>query len=109
MFIRDLETESQIEKYKLFTDIKRTNAKQAGIQIGGLFITLGISFVGGIATGFLMKISACKELDWMYNSGAKILSIFDKNKYKYFTIYNAGHTFPLDNPGEVGKIFLNEF
>ena len=67
MFIRDLETESQIEKYKLFTDIKRTNAKQAGIQIGGLFITLGISFVGGIATGFLMKISACKELDWMYN------------------------------------------
>ena len=67
MFIRDLETESQIEKYKLFTDIKRSNAKQAGIQIGGLFITLGISFVGGIATGFLMKISACKELDWMYN------------------------------------------
>ena len=58
MFIRDLETESQIEKYKLFTDIKRTNAKQAGIQIGGLFITLGISFVGGIATDFLMKISA---------------------------------------------------
>ena len=42
MFIRDLETENQIEKYKLFTDIKRTNAKQAGIQIGGLFITLGI-------------------------------------------------------------------
>ena len=57
-----------------------------------------------------MNIIFCYgELDWMDNSGAKRLSIFDKNKYKYFTIYNAGHTFPLDNPGEVGKIFLNEF
>ena len=67
MFIWDLETDIQIEKYKSFTDNIRKNDTQAGIQIGGLFITLGISFVGGIATGFLMKISACKELDWMYN------------------------------------------
>ena len=67
MFIRDQETDSQIEKYKLFTDNTRKNDTQAGIQIGGLFITLGISFVGGIASGFLMKVSACKELDWMFN------------------------------------------
>ena len=67
MFIRDLETHSQIEKYKLFTDNTRKNDTQTGIQIGGLFITLGISFVGGIASGFLMKVSACKELDWMFN------------------------------------------
>ena len=56
-----------LEKYKLFIDNTRKNDTQAGIQIGGLFITFGISFVGGIATGFLMKISACKELDWMFN------------------------------------------
>ena len=56
-----------------------------------------------------MNIIFCYgELDWMDNSGAKRLNLFDKNKYKYFTIYNAGHTFPLDNPGEVGKILLNE-
>ena len=67
MFIRVLETDSQIEKYKLFTDNTRKNDTQTGIQIGGLFITLGISFVGGIASGFLMKVSACKELDWMFN------------------------------------------
>ena len=67
MFIRVLETDSQIEKYKLFTDNTRKNGTQTGIQIGGLFITLGISFVGGIASGFLMKVSACKELDWMFN------------------------------------------
>ena len=52
MFIRVLETDSQIEKYKLFTDNTRKNDTQTGIQIGGLFITLGISFVGGIASGF---------------------------------------------------------
>ena len=67
MFIWDLETDSQIEKYKLFTDNIRKNDTQAGIQIWGLFISLGISFVGGIATGFLMKISAWEELDWMFN------------------------------------------
>ena len=67
MFIRVLETDSQIEKYKLFTDKTRKNDTQTGIQIGGLFITLGISFVGDIASGFLMKVSACKELDWMFN------------------------------------------
>ena len=67
MFIRDLEKDSQIEKYNSFTDNIRKNDTQAGIQIWGLFISLGISFVGGIATGFLMKVSACKELDWMFN------------------------------------------
>ena len=42
MFIWDLETDSQIEKYKSFTDNIRKNDTQAGIQIWGLFITLGI-------------------------------------------------------------------
>ena len=56
-----------------------------------------------------MNIIFCYgELDWMDNSGAKRLNKFDENKYKYFTIYNSGHTFPLDNPGEAGKIFLKE-
>ena len=56
-----------------------------------------------------MNIIFCYgELDWMDNSGAKRLNQFDKNKYKYFTIYNAGHTFPLDNPGEPAKILLHE-
>ena len=56
-----------------------------------------------------MNIIFCYgESDWMDNSGAKRLNQIDKNKYKYFNIYNAGHTFPLDNPGEAGKIFLHE-
>ena len=56
-----------------------------------------------------MKIIFCYgKNDWMDNSGAKRLNQFDKNKYKYFTIYNAGHTHPLDNPGENAKILLHE-
>ena len=48
------------------------------------------------------------ETDWMDDSGPKRLNNFDGNKYKYFTIYNAGQTFPIDNPGEVAKIILHE-
>ena len=56
-----------------------------------------------------MNIIFCYgETDWMDNSGAKRLNYLDKNKYKYFTIYNAGHTHPLDNPGENAKIILHE-
>ena len=74
-----METDSQIEKYKLFTDNTRKNDTQTGIQIGGLFITLGISFVGGIASGFLMKVSACKELDWMLND-AELFILNNKDR-----------------------------
>ena len=65
MFIRGLDSDD-VEKYELFYDSNRSTARQAGIQVGGLFITLGISFVGGIATGFLMKVSTCNELNWMF-------------------------------------------
>ena len=65
MFIRGLDS-NDVEKYELFYDSTRSTARQAGIQVGGLFITLGISFVGGIATGFLMKVSTCNELNWMF-------------------------------------------
>ena len=56
-----------------------------------------------------MKIIFCYgETDWMDSSGAKRLNEYNKDKYKYFTIYNAGHTHPLDNPGENAKIILYE-
>ena len=56
-----------------------------------------------------MNIIFCYgENDWMDNSGAKRLNQFDKNKYKYFTVSKAGHTFPLDNPIEAAKILMEE-
>ena len=65
MFISGLKDDN-IRDYKLFYDTGRSKERQAGIQVGGLFITLGISFVGGIATGFLMKVSTCYGLNWIF-------------------------------------------
>ena len=47
----------------IFRDDTREYYTQAGIQVGALFITLGVSFVGGIATGYLMKISTCGKIN----------------------------------------------
>jgi ammonium transporter Rh len=71
MFISDFERrffKNNEEKYKerfkyIFRDETRSNLTQAGIQVGALFITLGVSFVGGIATGYLMKISTCGKIN----------------------------------------------
>ena len=65
MFISGLNKE-KIGGYKLFIDINRSAERQAGIQVGGLFISIGISFIGGIATGFLMKVSLCNEINWPF-------------------------------------------
>ena len=35
---------------------------QAGIQVGAIFITIGIAFIGGIAIGYLIKISQCGKI-----------------------------------------------
>jgi ammonium transporter Rh len=71
MFISDFErrffknnNEEYKERFKyIFRDERRSNLTQAGIQVGALFITLGVSFVGGIATGYLMKISTCGKIN----------------------------------------------
>ena len=66
MFISGLD-EEDVKEFNLYYDTSRKMARQAGIQVGGLFITIGISFVGGIATGFLMKVSTCNELKWLFH------------------------------------------
>ena len=40
----------------------REAGPQAGIQIGAIFITIGLSFISGIATGYLMKVSSCGKI-----------------------------------------------
>jgi hypothetical protein len=67
MFIRGLNHDNDVVAFNLFVDTKRGTPKQAGIQVGGLFITMGISFVGGIATGFLMKVSSCNKIKILFN------------------------------------------
>lgn len=43
-------------------DDKREHGPQAGIQICSIFITVGLSFISGIATGYLMKVSSCGKI-----------------------------------------------
>ena len=75
MFISDLERrlkETKIDyHWILLNSMERDNHAQAGIQIGGIFITLAISFVGGITVGFLIKVSRC----------GKIINYFDDNEF----------------------------
>ena len=75
MFIADLRRRTKDKGFDyhiiLLTDIIRENREQAGIQVGAVFITLAISFVGGITVGFLIKISRC----------GKIMNYFDDNEF----------------------------
>ena len=73
MFIGDLGRRIKNIDYHvvLLNDMDRDNHAQAGIQIGAIFITLAISFVGGITVGFLIKVCRC----------GKILNYFDDNEF----------------------------
>ena len=93
MFVRGLD-HNDVKNYKLFYDTNRSTARQAGIQVGGLFITLGISFVGGIATGFLMKVSTCSELNWMFT---------DAEMFKDFILDGNGKGIDDDSSDNVSQ------
>ena len=73
MFIGDLGRRVDYIDYHLvlLNDMVRDNHAQAGIQVGGIFITLAIAFVGGITVGFLTKIARC----------GKIFSYYDDNEF----------------------------
>jgi pimeloyl-ACP methyl ester carboxylesterase len=48
------------------------------------------------------------EKDWMDTFGAKRLNKINEQKYKFFTIKNSGHTWPLENIEEGAKIINEE-
>ena len=48
------------------------------------------------------------EKDWMDNFGAKRLNKINNKKYKYFTINNGKHTWPIENIEEGAKIINEE-
>jgi hypothetical protein len=81
MFVRGL-NKTKIQDNEFFHDNSRSPARQAGIQVGGLFITLGISFVGGIATGFLMKVSTCNELNILFTDAELFKDFNDDTNIK---------------------------
>ena len=75
---------------------EREYTTQAGIQIGAIFITIGISFIGGIATGYLMKISICGKIS-QYFTDAEFFHEEENNIFEYVepnTVYNV----EINNP-----------
>ena len=87
------------EKYKyIYTDFESRvdNNVQAGVQIGAIFITIGISFIGGIATGYLMKISTCGKLN-QYFTDAEFFKEEENNIFNYIE-QNTIPNVEINNP-----------
>lgn len=69
---------------------------QAGIQIGALFISIAISFIGGIATGYIMKISHCGKIN-QYFIDAEFFKEEEKDIFKYIEP-NIAYSVDINNP-----------
>ena len=69
---------------------------KAGIQIGVIFITIAISFIGGVATGYLMKISQCGKLN-QYFTDIEFFREEEKDIFKYIEP-NTSYNVEINNP-----------
>ena len=56
---------------------------QAGIQIGAIFITIGMAFIGGIAIGYLIKISQCGKI-YQYFTDSEFFIEEENNIFEEF-------------------------
>ena len=79
----------------LLNDMDRKNDLQAGIQVGAIFITLGLAFVSGISTGYLMKVVACGKVEKffmdseMFENEINIIDNLELNQFYYGDINRA--------------------
>ena len=99
MFISGFNKRENVEIYvRIIKDLvnKRKFNDQAGIQIGGLVITIFISFIGGIATGYLMKISLCGKLS-QYFTDAEFFFEEETNIFEYIE-QNTAFNIDINNP-----------
>ena len=84
--------------YILLYDLNRKNNIQAGVQIGAIFITLALSFVSGIATGYLMKVSTCGKVrnyftdSEIFECEVNIIDNLEQNQF-YYGEYNRASLF----------------
>ena len=102
MFIRGLKRRKN--EIKKIYNLKRDLSIQAGIQIGGIFTTIGISFIGGIATGYLMKVCLCGKIN-QYFTDSEFFLEEEKNIFEYIeqntalnVDINNPSLFKIDNP-----------
>ena len=88
----------KLDYHYLLNDLNRNNQIQAGIQIGAIFITLGLAFICGIATGYLMKVSTCGKIrnyftdSEIFENEVNIIDNLEQNQF-YFGEYNRESLF----------------
>ena len=104
IFISDLKNieETYFLDKKTLINGRKYNS-QAGIQIAAIFITIGISFIGGIATGFLMKFTLCGKINEFFTDSA----FFKEEKTNFFEYIEPNTMFNVDinNPSLFPKKF----
>ena len=81
--------EEKFYPYFMLDNYDRDPNVQAGIQIGAIFITLGLSFISGISTGYLMKVSKCGIINNYFTDSeffeeeANIIDNLEQNQFYY--------------------------
>ena len=95
MMIGDFKNRLEDEYHLFLNDMERENNIQAGVQIGAIFITIGLSFISGIATGYLMKISTCGKVEQFFTDSeffeneTNIINNLEQNQFYYGQINRA--------------------
>ena len=94
IIITALRDDEEIKTY--LTSRGKLPKKQSPIQIGAIFITIGISFIGGIATGYLMKVSLCGKIT-QYFTDAEFFKEEENNIFDYVEP-NTTFNIEISNP-----------
>ena len=95
MMIGDFKNRLGDDYHLYLNDMERENNIQAGVQIGAIFITIGLSFISGIATGYLMKISTCGKVEQFFTDSEffenekNIINNLEQNQFYYGQINRA--------------------
>ena len=96
--------------YFMIDNYDRHPYTQSGIQIGAIFITLGLSFISGISTGYLMKVSKCGIINNYFTDSeffeeeANIIDNLEQNQF-YFGEFTRASLFQnkIDFPPDRGS------
>ena len=88
----------RIKNESIYKDIfLRACDDQAGIQIGAIFLTIGMAFFGGIAIGYLIKISQCGQI-YQYFTDSEFFIEEENNIFEEFNESSTNANIDINNP-----------
>lgn len=99
----------------LLNDIERENDLQAAVQVGAIFVTLGLAFASGISTGYLMKNLSCGVVkkyfidSELFEKESDIIDNVEQNQF-YYGDHTRASLFQnkIDFPDQVNQPSYNE-